>query len=185
MAGSGNGRLTRVSLPHHSEARQRGRLPRGPDGTDLVVWRWYDTVVLGTEDDGSVRLWERVHGEVIAQARASSEKQGLGRERTHLPAFREPSGGSPTVPAAPPKVPTSNWTTLTPCTPRTTFGQRCSTRIHDLVVDVAQSACHVRSCRFGRTVATGHVLAARPAWLCILHVPRVIFGSARLLGFRR
>jgi hypothetical protein len=50
----------------------------GPNGTGLVVWRWYDAVVLGAEDDGSVRLWEPAHGEVIAQARASYENQDPG-----------------------------------------------------------------------------------------------------------
>jgi hypothetical protein len=49
-----------------------------PSGADVVVWRWYDAVVLGTEDDGSVRLWEPAHGEVIAQARSSYEKQDPG-----------------------------------------------------------------------------------------------------------
>src|SRR5215468_8167843 len=61
-------RAERVS-PGHLVAIATGR-----DGTDVVVWRWYDTVVLGTEDDGSVRLWEPAHGEVIAQARASYEE---------------------------------------------------------------------------------------------------------------
>jgi hypothetical protein len=42
------------------------------------VWRWHDAVVLGTGDDGSVRLWEPAHGEVLAQARASYEKQVPG-----------------------------------------------------------------------------------------------------------
>lgn len=65
-------RVERVS-PGHLVA-----VATGPDGTDVVVWRWYDTVVLGTEDDGSVRLWEPAHGEVIAQARASYEKQTPG-----------------------------------------------------------------------------------------------------------
>ena len=50
----------------------------GPDGTDVVVWRWYDAVVLGTQDDGSVRLWEPAHGEVIARARASYQQQDPG-----------------------------------------------------------------------------------------------------------
>jgi hypothetical protein len=50
----------------------------GPDGTDLVVWRWYDAVVLGTEDDGSVRLWEPAHGEVIARPRAWYQEQDPG-----------------------------------------------------------------------------------------------------------
>ena len=42
------------------------------------MWRWFDTVVLGTEDDGSVRLWEPAHGEVVARARASYGKQEPG-----------------------------------------------------------------------------------------------------------
>ncbi len=65
-------RVERVS-PGHLVA-----VATGPNGTEVVVWRWYDTVVLGTEDDGSVRLWEPAHGEVLAQARASYEKQDPG-----------------------------------------------------------------------------------------------------------
>lgn len=65
-------RLERVS-PGHLVA-----VATGPNGTDVVVWRWYDAVVLGQESDGSVRLWEPAHGEVIAQARASHEKQDPG-----------------------------------------------------------------------------------------------------------
>ena len=65
-------RVERVS-PGHLVA-----IATGPDGTDVVVWRWYDTVVLGTEEDGSVRLWEPAHGEVIARPRASYEKQDPG-----------------------------------------------------------------------------------------------------------
>jgi len=34
----------------------------------VVVWRWYDAVILG-EADGQIRLWEPAHGEVLAQAR--------------------------------------------------------------------------------------------------------------------
>ena len=65
-------RAERVS-PGHLVA-----IATGPDGTDVVVWRWYDTVVLGPEDDGSVRLWEPAHGEVIARTRASYGKQDPG-----------------------------------------------------------------------------------------------------------
>jgi hypothetical protein len=43
----------------------------GPSAREVVVWRWYDAVVLGPELDGSVRLWEPAHGEVIAHPRAS------------------------------------------------------------------------------------------------------------------
>jgi hypothetical protein len=65
-------RVERVS-PGHLVA-----VATGPNGIEVVVWRWYDTVVLGTEDDGSVRLWEPAHGEIIAQARASYETQDPG-----------------------------------------------------------------------------------------------------------
>lgn len=65
-------RIERVS-PGHLVA-----IATGPDGTGIVVWRWYDAVVLGAENDGSVRLWEPGHGEVIAQARASYERQDPG-----------------------------------------------------------------------------------------------------------
>jgi len=42
----------------------------GPDGADVVVWRWYDAVVLGSaEGDDTVRLWEPAHGEVTARRR--------------------------------------------------------------------------------------------------------------------
>jgi hypothetical protein len=39
-----------------------------PDGPQLVVWRWYDAVVVGRQGD-LVRLWEPAHGEVLAQPR--------------------------------------------------------------------------------------------------------------------
>src|SRR6516164_3808220 len=65
-------RAERVS-PGHLVA-----IATGTDGTGVVVWRWYDAVVLGTEDDGSVRLWEPAHGEVIARARASYQQQDPG-----------------------------------------------------------------------------------------------------------
>jgi hypothetical protein len=38
-------------------------------GDGLVMWRWYDAVVLGEEADGTIRLWEPAHGEVVAQRR--------------------------------------------------------------------------------------------------------------------
>lgn len=49
-----------------------------PDGTDVVIWRWYDAVVLGEEADGSVRLWEPAHGEVVARPRPSYQQQVPG-----------------------------------------------------------------------------------------------------------
>ena len=39
-----------------------------PDGTEAVVFRWYDAVVRG-EENGLIRLWEPAHGEVVAQPR--------------------------------------------------------------------------------------------------------------------
>jgi hypothetical protein len=49
-----------------------------PSGDDVVVWRWYDAVVLGHDDAGSVRLWEPSHGGVLARARPSYHPQEPG-----------------------------------------------------------------------------------------------------------
>lgn len=48
-----------------------------PDGTRVVVWRWYDAVVLGSEGE-SVRLWEPGHGEVTAQPRRPGQRHAPG-----------------------------------------------------------------------------------------------------------
>jgi hypothetical protein len=48
-----------------------------PEGFEVVVWRWYDAVVLGPEDE-SVRLWEPAHGELVAQPRATYRPQPPG-----------------------------------------------------------------------------------------------------------
>lgn len=55
-------RVERVS-PGHLVA-----VATAPDGAEVVIWRWYDAVVLG-EDSGLVRLWEPAHGEVMARPR--------------------------------------------------------------------------------------------------------------------
>ncbi|MEL7974369.1 hypothetical protein AAG589_00775 [Isoptericola sp. F-RaC21] len=47
-------------------------------GPDVVVWRWYDAVVLGEEADGSVRLWEPAHGEVLARRRPGCRRLDPG-----------------------------------------------------------------------------------------------------------
>jgi hypothetical protein len=46
-------------------------------GAAVVVWRWYDAVVLGG-DAGSVRLWEPAHGEVSAQPRRPGQQYSPG-----------------------------------------------------------------------------------------------------------
>jgi len=48
-----------------------------PGGSDAVVWRWYDAVVLGNEA-GAVRLWEPAHGEVVAQPRRPRQRHEPG-----------------------------------------------------------------------------------------------------------
>lgn len=65
-------RLERVSPGHLVAVAAAAR------GRDAVVWRWYDAVVLSTEGDGSVRLWEPAHGEVLARARGSYRGQPPG-----------------------------------------------------------------------------------------------------------
>jgi hypothetical protein len=42
-----------------------------------VVWRWFDAVVLGAEP-GAVRLWEPLHGEVVARPRSSRPHYARG-----------------------------------------------------------------------------------------------------------
>ena len=59
-------RTERVS-PGHLVA-----LATAADGAEVVVWRWYDAVVLG-ESIGLVRLWEPAHGEVVAQPRRAEQ----------------------------------------------------------------------------------------------------------------
>jgi hypothetical protein len=51
-------------------------LAAGPTG-EVVLWRWYDAVVLG-EESGQVRLWEPAHGEVLAQPRRPGQPLAAG-----------------------------------------------------------------------------------------------------------
>lgn len=55
-----------------------------PAGSDTVVWRWYDAVVLGNEA-GSIRLWEPAHGEVVARRRRPQQRHDPG-SRAYLSA---------------------------------------------------------------------------------------------------
>lgn len=48
-----------------------------PGGARAVVWRWFDAVVLGAEA-GAVRLWEPLHGEVVARPRGSRRRYERG-----------------------------------------------------------------------------------------------------------
>lgn len=48
-----------------------------PDGAEVVVWRWYDAVVLGAQN-GMVRMWEPAHGEVLAQPRNADQRHQVG-----------------------------------------------------------------------------------------------------------
>ena len=64
-------RTKRVS-PGHLVA-----LAKVPGRSDVVLWRWYDAVVLGNEA-GSVRLWEPAHGEVVARRRGPQQQHDPG-----------------------------------------------------------------------------------------------------------
>jgi hypothetical protein len=55
-----------------------------PGGSDAVVWRWYDAVVLDNEA-GSIRLWEPAHGEVVARRRRPQQRHDPG-SRAYLSA---------------------------------------------------------------------------------------------------
>ena len=47
------------------------------DGTDVVVWRWFDAVVTGQGADG-VTLWEPFHGNVTATPREPGRRYPAG-----------------------------------------------------------------------------------------------------------
>ena len=46
--------------------------PVADDG-EVVVWRWFDAVVID-QDEGQVRLWEPAHGEVLARPREAQRR---------------------------------------------------------------------------------------------------------------
>ena len=66
-------------LPGHLVA-----VAEAPDVSGVVVWRWYDAIVLGSDAD-SVRLWEPAHGEVAARRRRPQQHYGPG-SRAYLSA---------------------------------------------------------------------------------------------------
>lgn len=59
-------------LPGHLVAIATAR-----DGSGVIVWRWYDAVVLGERDE-LVRLWEPAHGEVLARRRPAAASLSSG-----------------------------------------------------------------------------------------------------------
>jgi hypothetical protein len=48
-----------------------------PDGSEVVIWRWFDAVVLGEEND-LIRLWEPLHGELLARPRRAQQQRRPG-----------------------------------------------------------------------------------------------------------
>jgi hypothetical protein len=55
-----------------------------PNGSEVLIWRWYDAVVLG-DGAGLIRLWEPSHGEVVAQPRRAQQPRPPG-SRAYLSA---------------------------------------------------------------------------------------------------
>ncbi len=85
------GKVASVSYAPQFPAPRRERVLPGhlvavaeAAGVAVVVWRWYDAVVLAS-DDGAVRLWEPAHGEVTAQRRRPQQEYGPG-SRAYLSA---------------------------------------------------------------------------------------------------
>ena len=50
----------------------------GENRPAVVVWRWFDAVLLDQWNDGPVRLWEPAHGEVMARVRPTFGRQEPG-----------------------------------------------------------------------------------------------------------
>jgi hypothetical protein len=81
----GEGRLRSVGYATQFPSPRTERVSPGhlvavataSDGSELVVWRWYDAVVL-SEETGLIRLWEPSHGEVVAQSRHAQEQRPPG-----------------------------------------------------------------------------------------------------------
>jgi hypothetical protein len=48
-----------------------------PNGLEVVIWRWYDAVVLAQATD-LIRLWEPGHGEVVARPRHARRRRPPG-----------------------------------------------------------------------------------------------------------
>jgi hypothetical protein len=75
------GRTDRVRYTAGFPSPRRERVSPGhlvavataPDGSEVVLWRWYDAVVLG-EEAGLIRMWEPAHGEVLAQPRPARNR---------------------------------------------------------------------------------------------------------------
>jgi hypothetical protein len=59
-------------------------IARTQDGSEVVVWRWFDAVVLGGSE-AQIRLWEPAHGEVLAEPRDPQRRYPLG-SRAYLSA---------------------------------------------------------------------------------------------------
>ncbi len=59
-------------LPGHLVA-----VAEAPGGPGVVVWRWYDAVVLGS-DAVAIQLWEPAHGKVAARRRQAQQYYGPG-----------------------------------------------------------------------------------------------------------
>lgn len=80
-----DGQVVSVRYASHFPAPRTERVSPGhlvavaemPGGADVVLWRWYDAVVLGNEA-GSVRLWEPAHGEVVARPRGPQLRHDPG-----------------------------------------------------------------------------------------------------------
>ena len=67
----GNGCLRATLPPPRTERVAPGHLlavATTADVSDVVVWRWFDAVVLEGVDE-AIRLWEPAHGTVLAQPR--------------------------------------------------------------------------------------------------------------------
>jgi len=78
-----------------------------PDGTEAVVFRWYDAVVLG-DDSGQVRLWEPAHGDVVAQSRSPERPRRPGTRAYLSAGLPAPSGGLPALASIWPGTPMSS-----------------------------------------------------------------------------
>lgn len=60
-----------VPTPHTERVRPGNLVATATadDGQPVVLWRWFDAVVIAGADDSRIVLWEPAHGEVTATVR--------------------------------------------------------------------------------------------------------------------
>ncbi len=124
----GEGRLRSVGYARQFPSPRTERVSPGhlvavataTDGSEVVVWRWYDAVVLGEEAGRPGCGSPRTTKSLLSAARSSNDVPELGP--TCPPVCPGRTGGWLALPRPRQRMPTSNWTRLSVSATNTTSG---------------------------------------------------------------